>query len=402
MSKSVCIVRQSYFPAEAHVRKNVDALVDAGFRVDVVCLREEGARGREAYRGGTVYRLPLTHRRTGKTRYLFEYVAFFVMAFALLAYRSLRGRYDIVEVYNMPDFLVFSALPAKLRGSKVLLYMFELMPEHAGDQYALEDGHPLIRLLRWIERQSLRFADHVIVVSSYQKAVLLARTSPRAEPTVILNVPEEALFGPQHSSDGSASNEAFRVITHGSILRRYGIDTLIRATPHLLSEIPNLEVWILGEGEYRPVLQDLAKELGVHGHVRFIDWMPIEQVPGIIAQADLGVVPTSLPWLLTNKLFEYVAMDKAVVASASPSVSGIFPEEAIAYFWPNDERDLARRILELHADPTRAQRMARNARHLYEGYRWAAAKRTYVDLHEQMLPSPPAAGGHHGPGEGAT
>ena len=386
MTKSVCILRQNYFPAEAHVKKNVDALVDAGFRVDVICLREQGVGGREEYRAGTVYRLPLTHRRTSKARYLFEYLAFFVMAFALLAYRSLRRRYDVVEVYNMPDFLVFAALPAKLLGAKVVFYMFELMPEHAGEQYALEQEHPLIRLLRWIERRSVRFAHRTIVVSHYQREIVAGRDSPRAEPTVICNVPDEALFTPQHSSDGGANGRTFRVLTHGSILRRYGIQTLIRATPYLLTEIPNLEVWILGDGEYRPALQELAEDLGVHGHIRFLDWAPQEEVPGLIARADLGVVPSPVPWLLTNKLFEYIAMDRAVVASASPSLSPLFPEEAIALFRPDDERDLARRILELHADPQRAQRMARNARQAYERYRWTAMKRTYLELHEQLLP----------------
>lgn len=385
MSKRVCMIRQNYFPEEAHLRKNVDALTEAGFRVDVICLREQGAAAREDYRGGTVYRLPLTHRRSTKVRYLFEYMAFFVMASLLLAYRTLRQRYHLIEVYNMPDFLVFAALPAKLAGTKIILYLFELTPEHAGNLFSLNDSHFVIRLLHWLERKSVSAADHVIVVSEFQKEIIAGRTTPRARPSVILNVPDETLFASCGEPQAATSGEPFRILTHGSILERYGIQTLVRAVPHIRADIPNLRVDILGEGEYRLELQQLVADLGVSDEVRFIDYVPIERVPGVISRADLGIVPLPLAWLLPNKLFEYVAMDRAVVASASPSVAPLFDKDAIAFFWPNDERDLARRVVELYRDPEMARRMARNARRQFANCGWATMRHRYIDLHQDLL-----------------
>ena len=395
MSKHVCIVRQECFPAEAHLKKNVDALTDAGFRVDIVCLREVGAGAREEYRGGTIYRLPLTHRRGGTLRYLFEYGAFFLMAALFLAYRSVRQRYDIVEVYNMPDFLVFAALPAKLLGSKIVLYLFELMPEHSQEAFTRTPDHPLIRLMRWLERRSVRFAHRVIVVSSFQDELVTARSSPRVRPTVILNVPDEELFDGKAAADSVEPSETFRVITHGSILRRYGIESLIRAVPYLRQEVPNLHVEILGQGEYRETLEQLAADLGVRDEVSFLDSVPIEDVPAIIGGADVGIVTIPLPWLLPNKLFEYVAMATPVVASASPSLTGIFDSEAIAYFWPDDERDLARRIVEIYEDPERACLMAAQAKKQFERCGWETMKRRYIAVHDGLLPAGSGAGISH-------
>jgi glycosyltransferase involved in cell wall biosynthesis len=385
VSKRICIVRQSYFPEEAHVRKNVDALADAGFHVDVMCLRAPGEAARESYRGGTVCRLPLTHRRGGKTRYLLEYAAFFAMAALLLTMRSLRRRYDIVEVYNIPDALVFAALPAKLLGAKVVFYMFELMPEQAADEWRLPADHALVRRLRWLERRAVRFADRVIVVSPYDKEIVARRDAPQRELTVILNVPEERLFNARRSVQPVARNGVFRIITHGSLLRRYGIQTLVRALPRMMQEIPRVELCILGDGEYRGALEQLARELDVDACVRFPGWIAHEDVPAEIARADVGVVPASVPWLLPNKLFEYVAMGKPVVAAASPSLSAVFPNDALAYFWPDDERDLARRVIELYADQSKARLLASNALRAYEAYRWETIREVYVALHEELL-----------------
>lgn len=382
MMKRICVVRQDRFPADTHVQKNVDALVDAGYQVDVVSLRERGEPAREPYRGGTITRLPLTHRRNSKARYLFEYAAFFLLSFALLAYRSLRRRYDTVEVYNMPDLLVFAALPAKLRGAKVVLYLFELMAEQAQDDFAWGDRHPLVRLLRWTERRAVRFADRVIAVSPYDQRLLLQRTAPRAEPVVVLNVPDEALFTPRPGANG---HTGLRILTHGSVLRRYGIQTLVRAMLYVLHEVPDAEAWVLGRGEYRPALERLAGELGVAEHVRFLDWVPLADVPELIAQADVGVVSTLLPRLLPNKLFEYAAMAKPVAVAAGPSIGAVFPKDAVAYFQPGDELDLARRILELHDDRARAQQIGDAARAVYERYRWSIVKQTYLALHHELL-----------------
>ena len=229
----------------------------------------------------------------------------------------------------------------------------------------------------------MRFAHRVITVSPYQRDLVMDRSRPRLEPAVVMNVPEESLF---RQNNVRELHSAFRVITHGSILKRYGIQTLIRAVPHLANRIPGLEVTILGDGEYRDELAQLSTELGVTDHVRFLHAIPYKFVPDMIARADVGVVPMSIPWILPNKLFEYIAMERPVVSSISPSLTGLFDDDAIAYFIPDNEHDLARCILELYGDPARARRLAQNAHEVYNRFRWKNARREYIDVHEQLVP----------------
>ncbi len=136
----VCFIRMNYFPEEAHVRKNAEALTEAGYDVDVICLRQKGEKARVDRGRVRIYRLPLMHRRSGALRYLFEYAAFFTMAFCLVAFLHLRKRYQIIETYNVPDVIVFVALVPKLLGAKLVHYMFEATPEMYADRFNLKPG----------------------------------------------------------------------------------------------------------------------------------------------------------------------------------------------------------------------------------------------------------------------
>ena len=58
-----------------------------------------------------------------------QYFAFIVISFLYLAARSLKRRYDLVHVHNMPDALVFSAMIPKLLGAKLILDLHDPMPQ---------------------------------------------------------------------------------------------------------------------------------------------------------------------------------------------------------------------------------------------------------------------------------
>jgi len=135
----VCFIRMNYFPEEAHVRKNAEALTEAGYDVDIICLRQKGEKPREDHGSGRIYRLPLSHKRSGALRYVFEYGAFFAMAFWLVTFLHLRKRYKIVETYNVPDVIVFVALVPRLLGAKLVLRSEARRPRR--EVYALDGAH---------------------------------------------------------------------------------------------------------------------------------------------------------------------------------------------------------------------------------------------------------------------
>ena len=73
--KSVCLVVQNYYDIDPRVRRKAEALVRAGYSVDVIALRPLDRRGcRYSLDNVNIHTLPIAKKRGSSLRYIFEYV----------------------------------------------------------------------------------------------------------------------------------------------------------------------------------------------------------------------------------------------------------------------------------------------------------------------------------------
>jgi len=107
-----------------------------------------------------------------------------------------------------------------------------------------------------------------------------------------------------------------------------------------------------------------------------------EDLPSVIAGADLGVVPyrddVFTDGLLPTKLMEYAAMGIPSIAARTTAIDAYFRDTMVEFFTPGDAEDLARCIRRLHADPDRLAGLARGSRNFPRRYNWAATSAQYV------------------------
>lgn len=375
----VLFVRLGYFPQEEHVRKNARALVDAGYEVDVLCLRAPGQPAMERYWGGTVYRLPLSHRRSGMARHLVEHLAFCLLVGGLVPALWAWRRYRLLEFYGPPDYAIFSALLPRLCGARTVLYIFDLLPETLARGLGLGEGSLIVRAAGWAERASAALAHVVIVEGPYERDMVVGRGTPAEKVVWVPNVPDEDTFQPERRVP--LSETGFVVMTHGTLLARYGIDDVLRAAALLRPHVPDLRVWIVGEGEHRPAAEALARALGLDGVAEFKGWVPYESLAPLVARADVGVVPlrfNSLP----NKLFEYAWLGRPVVAADLPSIRRVFGD-SLLYFPPGDPEVLAQALLRLYRDPDLRQRLASEGQAVARRYAWSLVREAYLLAHRE-------------------
>jgi hypothetical protein len=112
-----CMVVDNTYP-DPRVEREANALLERGYHVDVICQLSRGAPRTEHDGRLSIYRLPVKRRRGASALVqLWEYLAFGAWATAMVTLRHLRARYDVVQVHNVPDFLVFSAVVPKRRGA---------------------------------------------------------------------------------------------------------------------------------------------------------------------------------------------------------------------------------------------------------------------------------------------
>ncbi|GAH73465.1 unnamed protein product, partial [marine sediment metagenome] len=239
MKGRVCIIRHDYYAGDPDVRRDAEALRDAGYQVDIICLKLENEEKFELVNGINVYRIPLKHRRAGILRYIVEYSFLFLLSFVKLNLLCLKKKYDVIEVDTMPDFLVFITLIPKLLGSKVVLYFFEDMPELMANKFCLGSHNLIVKFLALVEKLSASYADHVIVCHELSRQKLFDKRKVKTPITVILNVPDEGMFSfsVTNASRTYPNDGPFTIIHHGTITENYGIQIIIEAVSFLRNEI---------------------------------------------------------------------------------------------------------------------------------------------------------------------
>src|SRR5204862_1071863 len=97
--KSVCILLQNFYEIDIRVRRKAEALVAAGYTVDVLALHSPHSTAKDSVVAGVnVYTFSLGKQRGSKVRYLFEYGSFLVWTFFKLASLMKRRQYSVVDV----------------------------------------------------------------------------------------------------------------------------------------------------------------------------------------------------------------------------------------------------------------------------------------------------------------
>ncbi len=390
---AVAIVRHSYYPSELNVKREAEALRSAGFDVHVVCLRNEGEAKRENVEGVEVYRLPVGHQRGSVLRYLWEYNAFFLLASLELARLHRRYRFVAVQVNTMPDYLVYAALYPKMTGAKVVLHLHEPVPELF---YTMFPDRwftgPFVRLLKWVEQGAIRFADRALTVTDQMRDNYVARGADRARISVVVNVPDDRYFRIELYEDvvkraaevrrSERARGVFRVMTHGAIEERYGYDTIVRAIARVQDEIPGVEFRFMGSGSFLDDVLGLAESLGIKDRVKYLGFVPFETMIEEIVMADVCVVAVkkSLYSVLvhTNKMYEYMAMQRPVVASRLDSVAAYAPEGSILFFESGNEAELADCLRRAARHPEELDRQVEAASRFYETHRWNREREVYL------------------------
>jgi glycosyltransferase involved in cell wall biosynthesis len=389
-SGRVCIVVQNYYDFDPRVRRETEALAKEGYQVDIVALRMEGRSEIPVPAAKiSLFTLPMKKQRAGICRYLWEFLVFFIYSFAFLTWRSFTRRYKVVQVCNIPDFLIFSAIVPKLFGAKVVFDMHEIMPELFMSIYELPEKHLLVRLLVFLEKLSVSFADEVIVVTDPIKELLDSRCGSAEKTIVVMNAADEDLFRTTLAKAKKERADSFRFYFHGTVSYRFGLDLALEAFAAALSEMPQAEFWIIGNGPERRNLEAQSRGLGIHDRVSFLGAIPHNEIPSWLDRCDVAVVPIRkdrfLDLAFSSKVPESILKHKPVIMARVNTMEHYFSERALAYFDPYSVEDLACQMQRLYKDKDYRSQLVRRAAEEYSKINWREMKGRYLSLFDRSL-----------------
>ena len=151
-------------------------------------------------------------------------------------------------------------------------------------------------------------------------------------------------------------NECSLIVTAGRLVPVKGQTYLISALAQVITEIPNIRLVFLGDGELRGELSGQVKTLGLGKHVLFLGMR--NDVPEIISCSDLFVLP-SINEGFGVVLLEAMAMKCPIVATNVGGVPEVVLDgETGILVPPRDPVQLARGIVRLLKDRSLAFQMA--------------------------------------------
>lgn len=387
--RRVAIVVHAIFPGDARIRRQADALRGAGYEVDVFCLRRRGEPREERAGGLRIIRLPVSRWFVGFAGHIAEYLVFAALVAPRLAIEHRRRRYGLVQVATVPDFLVFAAMPLKLAGVPLLLDLHEDMPEFYRDRFAARPLRPLLPLVSGATRASAAVADELITVHEPLRQLSLARGIAPERISVVMNSADPRIFDlVAHPRRGFMADGELRLVHHSNLQRIYGLDVAVRAVALIGDEIP-IQLDVYGDGPHRAAVQAVIRETDTADRVHLHGRVAIDELPGILAAADIGLVPSLdepyLRYSLSTKLLEYVAMGVPVIATGLATLRAHFDGRAMRYVPGGDPAALAAAIRADVADPSAPAARAIEARRQAEPYGWEAQATRYLEIVHRLV-----------------
>jgi len=297
------------------------------------------------------------------------HLSFMVTSVLLGLWRT--GAADVVVVSSPTFFSIFGAWAiSKLKRAPLVIDVRDLWPAIFVELGVLTNRQ-LVGLLERLELWAYGQAAEVVVVSEGFRQDLIRRGVPAQKVTTIRNGADLDRFTP--GGDSGPGRRRLRV-TEGEILALYlgahglshGLDTVLEAAA-IVTDAPGVSVRIalVGEGAKRSALLAQADRLGVM-NITMHPGVPRDEVPGLLAAADICLVPLrDVPLFSTfipSKIFEYFAAGKAVIGALRGEAAEILRDGGALVVEPGDPAALARAIATLAGDPDRRTAMGAEAR----------------------------------------
>jgi glycosyltransferase involved in cell wall biosynthesis len=387
-ARRVCMVTFSYYESDNRVLRYAEALAARGDQVDVLALRRsEEVPAEEIIQGVRVIRLQdrFDKSTTGQLGHLMPVLRFMRRCAGWIKESHRRRAYDLLHIHNMPDFIVFAGHYAKRHGARVILDIHDIVPEFYAAKFNTRAGSLNLMILKWLERASARFSDHVIIANHLWRDRYAARTKTQDRCSAFINNVDSSVFlpAPTPRQDGKLI-----VLFPGGLQWHQGVDIAIEAFKSVHEALPQTEFHIYGDGITRDSLIAQAKAAGLEKSILFFKPKGLREIARIMADADLGVVPKRADSFgneaYSTKIMEFMSVGVPVVISSTMVDRFYFNDSVVRFFESGNAGELARAMIDLLSDPEKRRQQAERALVYAEENCWDRRREDYLDIVDSL------------------
>lgn len=316
---------------------------------------------------------------------LFELLEMAYNLFAASKLTKVLRENPIDFIYERQAF--FLSVGARLAKKHRLPYIVEVN-EIAGEHRVRRQF--FVGLAKRIERYVFNQANAIIVVSPFLKKQIAAMGIEANKIHVIPNGVDTALFNPTQTASTVRTQLNFddhHVVIGfiGWFVPWHNLDLLIKVTAQLSQNYP-VRLMLVGDGALKEHFLTLAASRGIKDRLILPGAITYAKIPAYIQAMDIAIIPGSNQYRSPIKLFEYMAMEKPVVAPHYEPIEMIIEHNQDGMlFQPDDEKSLYENLRALLENPAHRTTLGKNARKkVMREHRWVHNSQRVLNIYAEI------------------
>ncbi|MCF7808355.1 MAG: glycosyltransferase family 4 protein [Candidatus Marinimicrobia bacterium] len=274
---------------------------------------------------------------------------------------------DVIIVGYIGHLDIFLAwFLAKVTGARLVFNpLVSLYDTVVADRGFARKSSLKARLFRWLDQTACKLSDHVLLdteahINYFRDELNLKDVSFHR----VWVGADDQLFRPM----GEVKTEKFEILFVGKFIPLHGLPKIIRTAKQLESH-RDIHFNIIGDGQLKPEVDDLVKELNVT-NISFTSFVPYDELSESMRSADLilGIFGDSekSKRVIPNKLYQALAVGKAVLSATSQATEELLEDEVTAFLCEAEVDQMVEKILRIKADPAVRISVAEQGHALYK------------------------------------
>ena len=362
-----------------HIEEIIRSLRKLGHQVNVVAPKVPESGGESSHEGGIVSWLK---EHIPSLVYEILEMAYALMAFVRLFFACIKQRPDVIyERYNI--FLPSGIWVSQLLSIPLVLEVNAPLFEERGKY----DGIALRRLARWTENFVWKNASHVVAVTEVLKGIIVEQGVDPDRVTVISNGVDTSVFLPPKDLAEAKKKlglpDCLVLGFTGYMREWHGLERVLE----VMRDLPVVtHFMVVGDGPARDTLERRAKELGLEKHLTVTGVVPRELMASHIDAFDLALQPRVVRYASPLKLFEYMAMGKAILAPDTSNIREVVRHGENALLF-TDDATFEAELVKLCTDDGLREHLGSAARETIfaEKRRWDDNGRTTTEIFQSLI-----------------
>lgn len=375
---NILMLLETPFPPDLRVENEIDALLEAGHNITIIAGFRKKVERIGAYDKAKIIRIHIPKFIMKSSIGCLNYPFYFNFWKKLLAKELYNNHYDAIHIHDLPLTQVVVDLKNQLNlNFKITLDLHENYPDFLKIAKHTKSilGKFFFNYQQWLdyEKKMIQQVDTVITVVEEMKERIIELGADPTKVVVVSNTFNSSKFT---APSRNPHPENYILFYGGGVTIDRGLQYIIPALPELVKTIPEIKLWIVGEGSYLPELKELTQTLKVEHLVKFYGHQPFTELLNFLSKASVALIPhlkspqteSGLP----HKLFQYMITQIPIVASnCLPFIRILEDNEAGLIYTYDKPKEFTEKIISLYHNKALANKLTANAKEiLLEKYLW--------------------------------